>query len=328
MRKQLQAPPPDTDAAASEAPLHIKWRPKTLDAVIGQDAVVKSLREALKRSTRPHAFIFTGPSGTGKTTLARIVASMVGCTPQNIIEADAASNSGIDAMRELTSGLRYQGFGESPNRALIVDEAHALSKQAWQALLKPIEEPPAHVYWFLCTTEQGKIPDTIATRCQAYALHSVGRDDLGQLLDTVCDAEHMNVNDEILDVVIAAAEGSPRQALTMLSTVAGCKGKAEAARLLESADENAEVIELCRLLVGGKLTWSKMAQVVKALDMPGESIRIVIANYLAACLLGARSDRDAARLCDMLHPFSKPFVSSDKLAPLLLAFGDLLLGDE
>jgi hypothetical protein len=114
-------------------------------------------------------------------------------------------------------------------------------------------------------------------------------------------------------------------ALTMLATVADVTSRTEAARLLEAAEENAEIIELCRLLVSGKLTWSSMTKIIKSLDMPGESIRIVIANYMASCLLGATSDKQADRLCRILYPFSKPFASSDKLAPLLLAFGDLLL---
>lgn len=325
MRKRLATPAKAESQGGGEEPLHVKHRPKTLKQVVGQDDVVKSLTAVLAKTTRPHAYIFTGPSGTGKTTLARIVAHMVGCADSNIIEADAATNNGIDNVRELTAGARYQGFGDSPNRAYILDEAHALSKSAWQALLKPIEEPAPHVYWFLCTTETGKIPDTIATRCSVYNLRAVKRADLADLVDMVIEAESLDPLQEVVDLVVEAAEGSPRRALTALATVAQCDTAAEAARLLETPMENAEIIDLCRALVGGKLSWTKLTGVLRTLDMPAESVRIVVANYLAACLMGAKTDKDAERLCQILYPFSKPFNTSDKMAPLLLAFGELVL---
>ena len=187
MRKTLNKTP--AEAIVVEEPLHIKYRPRSLQDVRGQDAVVDSLTTALKKSTRPHSFIFTGPSGCGKTTLARILAEKFGCSPQNVIEIDAATNNGIDSMREVTSTLRYNGFGDTPNKAIIIDECHALSKAAWQSLLKSVEEPPAHVFFFFCTTENGKVPETINTRCQSYFLKPLRFDDLMDLLEFVVDEE-------------------------------------------------------------------------------------------------------------------------------------------
>lgn len=316
------------EAAPVEAdePLHVKYRPKSLNDVIGQDAVVKSLRDAMKKATRPHAFLFTGPSGTGKTTLSRILAAGLGCSPANILEVDAASNSGVDAMREVTSTLRYQGFGDSPNRAIIIDEAHALSKTAWQSMLKPIEEPPAHVFFFICTTEAGKVPETIVTRCHNYLLKPVRHESIMDLLERVADAEGMRTPDGVLKTAARACSGSPRQALVMLSMVQDCEDIDEASRILETATENKEIIDLCRLLVKGDLRWPQVIETLKAMnEMPAESARIVIVNYLTACILGARGEKDAARLMDILHEFRAPFNTSDKLAPLLLAFGNLIL---
>ena len=311
---------------AQDEPYHVKYRPRSLKDVVGQGAVVKSLQDAVKKATRPHAFLFTGPSGTGKTTLSRILAAGLGCSPSNILEVDAASNSGIDAMREVTSTLRYQGFGETPNRAIIIDEAHALSKAAWQSMLKPIEEPPAHVFFFICTTEAGKVPETIVTRCHNYLLKPVKFDDIMDLLERVADAEGLSTPDAVLQMAGRACSGSPRQALVMLSMIQDCEDPDEAARLLETPLENKEVIDLCRLLLKGDLDWKKLTGTLKAMpDMSAESVRIVIVNYLAACIMGARSEGEAGRLLDVLHEFSKPFNSSDKLAPLLLAFGNLIL---
>lgn len=321
-RRRINKP---AEVAVVEEPLHVKWRPRDFGQVIGQDDTVKSLRSALKAKSVPHAFIFTGPPGTGKTTLARILMDEVGCLPSNIIEADAATNNGIDAMRVLTEGLRYQGFGERPNKGIIIDEAHSLSKQAWQSLLKSVEEPPPHVFWCFCTTEAGKIPEAIVTRCHAYTLKSVRFDDIMDLLAAVVSAEGLDVPDKFLGMVARACNGSPRLALVMLSMVQGCEDADEVATLLASPVDNKEVIDLCRQLVRGDLRWQALTATLKALEgMPAESIRIVIVNYLASCLMGAKSDKEATRYLDILSVFSKPFAASDKNAPLLLAFGDLI----
>lgn len=329
-RRRIEA---DPDMSADYAvdhkpdlPYHVKYRPQSLNDVMGQDAVVKSIRDSLKRPTRPHTFMFTGPSGTGKTTLSRIIATAVGCLPSNVLEVDAASNSGVDAMREVTATLRYQGFGDTPNRAIIIDEAHALSKQAWQSMLKPIEEPPPHVFFFICTTEANKVPETIVTRCQNYLLKPVRFDDIMDLLERVAEAEGLSTPTPVLEVAGRACSGSPRQALVMLSTIQDCKDVDEAHRLVETAAENKEVIDLCRLMIRGDLDWRQLTSTLKAMpEMPAESIRIVIVNYLAACAMGAKSEKEATRIVDMLHEFSRPFPTSDKLAPLLLAFGNLIL---
>lgn len=322
-RTRVQAKPPEVTPA--DLPLHVKYRPATLKEVRGQGHVTKSLAEALARATKPHAFLFTGPSGTGKTTMARIVASMLGCDPANILDTDAATNNGIEAMRDITSTLRYQGFGDTPNKFIIIDEAHALSKAAWQSLLKSVEEPPAHVFFAFCTTEPSKVPDTIRTRCMAYDMKPVKFDDLMDLLEDVCDAEGMDTPSRYLEQVARAAEGSPRQALMYLATIADTTDDGEVSVLLSSPLDNAEVIDLCRLLVRGEATMAKVIAMVKSMgDMPAESIRIVVTAYLTKCLEGVKTDKEAVRLLDMMAAFSKPFNASDKTAPLYLAFGDIL----
>lgn len=309
-------------------PFHIKYRPATLGKVIGQDMVVDSLRDNLNsKSALPHSFLFTGPSGTGKTTLSRIVAREMGC--DDVLEIDAASNSGIDAMKEVLSTLRYHGFGDRPNRAIIVDECHALSKQTWQALLKPIEEPPGHVFFFLCTTEAGKVPETIVTRCLSYNLKPVRYADLMDLLEDVVVAEKLDMDDRVLEIVARSAEGSPRQALVMLAMVQGCTDPEEASQLLAQPLEDKEIIDLCRALIDRSLVWPKLLDVLKSMpDLNAESARIVISNYMAKCIVGTKDAKAAVRLLNIAAAFSKPFASSDKLMPLLLAFGDLLFGND
>ncbi len=150
--------------------LAVKYRPQELSDVVGQDHMMPGLK-ALITKRNSHAGLFHGPSGCGKTTLARILAHGLDAG-KNITEVDAARNTGIDAMRQVADNAQYNAFGGG-NRAVIVDEAHGLSKQAWNSLLKAIEEPPKHLFWFFCTTEPAKVPQVIRTRCSLFEVKLV-----------------------------------------------------------------------------------------------------------------------------------------------------------
>ncbi len=306
-------------------PLHLKYRPASFKEMVGQQDVVESLKSVLAKDQRPHSFLFTGPSGCGKTTLARILASKFECEPSNIIETDAATNTGIDAMRGITETLRYAGFGETPNKMIVLDECHALSKAAWQSLLKSIEEPPPHVFFALCTTDAGKVPETIRTRCLTYNLKPVRFDDLMDLLEFVAEEEDIKPLPGALELVARASDGSPRKALVMLSMVQECQSLDEVAALLEAPLENKEVIDLCRMLLDRSINWKKVQETLAGMaEQSPESIRIVVVNYLNGCLMRAKSDKEVPRLLDMLNAFSTPCNPTDKLGPILLAIGNFM----
>lgn len=309
------------------ADFHLKYRPRSFDTVLGQDAAVKSLRAVLEaKSSR--SLIFYGPSGVGKTTLARIVAAYLGCT--NPEEINAASNTGIDSMREVAEKLEFCALGESSVKVVILDEAHALSKQAWQSLLKPIEEPPKHVYWILCTTEPAKVPEAIRSRCTTYRLDLVPGDLIFKLLTRVNKKEGLEVADDILDLVVQRAEGSPRLALTGLAQVATCASRKEAAEVLKHIEvENQDVINVCRALMKGTPRWMELMKLVEPLrGQNPEGLRIVVSAYFTTVALSAKQDAYAGNALAILDAFSEPYPPSTNLGPFLLSLGELVLSNE
>ncbi len=302
-----------------------KYRPTTWEEVLGQDSVVKGLRAVLKRKTA-HAFLFTGQSGIGKTTLARILASEVGCSPQNLLEIDAATHTGIDAMRAVAEGVPYKGFGESVVKVVVIDECAALSKPAWQSLLKCIEEPPEHAFWALCTTEPGKIPKTIETRCTSFVLNPVKVNLLIELLEKVVEGEGYKTPPDVIGAIARQSFGSPRRALTYLAQCYGCKTAKEALPLLQKADEEGEAIELVRAIVKGGLTWAKAMKLLEPLrEQNPESIRLVTLAYLTSVAFGATADERVGRCLELMDAFSEAYNSSEGFAPLLLSLGRVIL---
>jgi DNA polymerase-3 subunit gamma/tau len=283
---------------------------------------VHSLERAATDRNRQHTFFFLGPSGCGKTTLARIACNLFDVPPQSVVEVDGASQRGIDDMKTVVQNLRYAGFGEYPNKAIVVDECHQLSKDAWNSLLKITEEPPEHVFFFFCSTDPSKIPGAIATRGPQYVLKPVRFDDLMDLLEFVVDEEKLDTPNAHLEIVARACGGSPRQALVQLAMIQGARDEDECEALLQGAGQQKEVIDLCRRMVGGSLTWPDVQKNLKPLtDLGAEGIRIQVTLYLSAVLMGNVKAKETGRLLDMLDAFSRPCNQTDKLAPILLAFG-------
>lgn len=308
----------------SEA-LHTAYRPHEFDDVIGQDSTVKSLKNLIAKGTS-QAFLFHGPTGTGKTTLARIVAAKVGCKQYNIAEMDASTNTGIEDVRNLQDLVRFVPIGGGPI-AIVIDEAHGLSKQAWNALLKVTEEPPAWAYFFLCTTEFNKVPATIKTRFSKFGLKPVSDRELTTLIQFVAKEEGITLDEGVQDVIVAEANGSPREALNHLASVGHMASRKEAATALASAHASDATLDFCRFVVQGG-SWAKgMALVEKLKDEAPESVRIVVSNYIAAACRSAKTDDRAYDLLRRLDAFSVPYTQGEARAQLVLSLGRVLFSE-
>jgi len=198
--------------------LYRTYRPQVFSEVRGQEHIVKALEGAIRNKRTAHAYLFSGGRGTGKTTVARILAHELGVSDKDLYEMDAASNRGIDDIRELREGVWMMPF-ESPYKFYIIDEAHMLTKEAWNALLKTLEEPPAHCIFVLATTEREKVPDTIQSRCEVYSFKQPTREMLAEIVADTAKAESFTLEKSAAELIALLAEGSFRDALSILQKV-------------------------------------------------------------------------------------------------------------
>ena len=223
--------------------LYRTYRPSTFEEVAGQEHIVKTLQNALATGKLAHAYLFAGPRGTGKTTMAKLLAKALNCdegighqcnecknckaiiegTHPDVLELDAASNNGVDEIRELIDKVKY-GTILGRYKVYIIDEVHMLSTGAFNALLKTLEEPPEHVIFILATTEPHKILPTILSRCQRYDFTKLSDKDIKARLKAVLEKEGVAYNDEAIDIIISLADGGMRDALSILDQVLAYSG--------------------------------------------------------------------------------------------------------
>ncbi len=223
--------------------LYRKYRSKSFKEVYGQDAIIKTLQNALNNNKIAHAYLFSGPRGTGKTSVARLFAKALNCenglgkecnecdncieiakgTHPDVIEIDAASNSGVDEVRNLIDKIKYSPI-KGRYKVYIIDEVHMMSNSAFNALLKTLEEPPSYVVFILCTTEINKVLPTIVSRCQRYEFKKLSDDSLRNLLTSVMEKENVTFSNGVIDLLIELANGGARDALSILDQTISYSG--------------------------------------------------------------------------------------------------------
>lgn len=319
------APPPAAAAAPAPAatkpdsgPYRVlarKYRPTKFDDLIGQEALVRTLRNAFAQGRVHHAFLLTGVRGVGKTTTARIIARALNCIgpdgrggptadpcgvcPEckailadrhpDVTEMDAASNRGIDDVRELREALRFRP-AQGRNKVFVLDEVHMLTEQAFNALLKSLEEPPSSVTFVLATTELRKVPVTIRSRCQVFSLRRVPQDMLREHFARICDKEAIEAEPEALAMVARAADGSVRDGLSLLDQAIGLAGggkvTAEGVQDMLGLADRGLVLDLMEAVMAGDV-----AQTLTLLGRAherGADPAVVVSDLLDLCHLLTR----------------------------------------
>jgi len=276
--------------------LYRKYRPQTFAELAGQAPIATALSTAVRLGKTVHAYLFTGPRGTGKTTTARILAKALNCeqgptpapcgvcdacksitegTALDVLELDAASNRGIDEVRSLREQTRYTPTSLT-HKVYILDEAHELTKDAANALLKTLEEPPQHTLFILCTTEPHKIIPTIRSRCQHYGFRRVRADEIADLLAQIAEKESIRAERDALLLVARLAEGSLRDAIGLLDQLAVDEEPITLARVVDllGLTEEVTVAQFAETVIAGD--WAAAMQQLDALVTAGRDVRYLL----------------------------------------------------
>ena len=281
-----------------------KWRPQNFASLVGQGPIVTALRNAVQEGRIAQAYLFSGIRGVGKTTTARLLAKMLNCergpapepcneciacveitrgSDMDVIEVDAATYSKVEQVRELTESLRY-GAARDRYKVVILDEIHRLSRQAFDALLKIVEEPPPHLVFIFATTEIDAVPATILSRCQEFHFRRVSSQDVTGLLREICDKEKIQASDTALRLVSRAGEGSVRDAVALLDQLAtfgsGTISDEDAVRLLGGLD-TALFQRLLEAILGGD--GASVSAAIRRIEDEGWDPRNVYGQFLAFC---------------------------------------------
>lgn len=278
--------------------LYRKYRPTNFDEIIGQKNIVSNLKKSVENENFSHAYIFTGPRGTGKTSTAKVLAKSINCSNSkngnacgtcpncqdfgnspDIIEIDAASNNGVDEIRELRSNITHAPT-ESKYKIYIIDEVHMLSPGAFNALLKTLEEPPQHAIFILATTEVYKVPITILSRCQRYDFKKIEKCELITYIKEICQKEKIEYEESALEEIYSLSEGCLRDALSILDQISKEKRRLTLEDILESYNiiSNKSIDELLKLTITNQI--NKLIEKLEEFENSGMNAQKLIKKII------------------------------------------------
>lgn len=295
--------------------LYRRARPAELARVQGQGQVVAKVENMIRDDDVPHFIILAGPSGTGKTTVARIIKEHLKCVGSDFTEIDAATNRGIDDVREVKERMWLSALRGGRTRVWLWDEGHMLTREAQNAMLKMLEDGhPDHAYFMLSTTELEKLLPTVRSRACVLHFKPFAGSAMEKIIRDVVKEFKMKVHDEAVDRIVLCAEGNARRALVMLEQASKFKTEVEQMQAVEMAESNGTTIELCRLLLDERTKWPQVAAVLKTLDEEPERVRWAVLGYARNVLVGGGKRRAAV----MIDAFARNYFDT-KAAGLALS---------
>ena len=245
-----------------------KYRPASLEELVGQSDAVQLIQQQVKNDNLSHAYLFSGPRGVGKTSLARIIATTLGCDPVfDITEIDAASHNKVDDIRDLNDSINFIASSPGNKRVFILDEVHMLSNAASNAFLKTLEEPPAHVIFILATTEPDRVLETIKSRTTHIAFKRISNEEIVETLTRIAKSEKIKIGDEILKYISNQSEGSLRDAINLFEQTHNTFG------------DKANIDDLYSIL--GKVSNADMFKIIESINNQdtSEVLNILQSNY-------------------------------------------------
>lgn len=297
--------------------LYRKYRPKTLEEVVGQDHVTTPLKKMLKEKNVPHFMLFGGPSGVGKTSVAKALRAELGCDDNiaDFTEKNAASERGIEMVRDMKTEMQFRAVGGKV-KFWILDEAAKITPDAQGAMLTLTENVPDHVYIVACTMDPDKIHKALRQRATRFDFKPLSDNHILALLDRVAIAEDKDVDNDVVRTIIEASEGSARQALVYLEQALAVEPGQQFTAVRGGA--KAQSIELCRILLSAKGTWRQAAKILKALEDEPEGIRHHVLAYMTTVLLD--DGKEAERAAKAIRCFQFDTFHSKKAGLVLAAW--------
>jgi len=326
-----------------------KWRPQSFDDLVGQETVARTFKNALSSGKIVHAYLFSGPRGVGKTSTARILAKALNCQQRtdsepcgvcdscraitegasiDVFEIDGASNNSVDSVRELRETVKYAPSG-GKYKIYIIDEVHMLSTSAFNALLKTLEEPPPHVVFIFATTEPRKVPVTILSRCQHHSFRRVPRNRIKEQLKKITGSEKINIKESALDMLAKAADGSMRDALTLLDQAYSFSDEIteEELQVLLGLPEAEIISNLTDTILKGNI--SETLSIIKDLTDRGNDLRQILKQLVEhfrdlAVLKVTRGDKEFLEFSEDEMQRLRGTVSGISIEELTLLLSELL----
>ena len=326
-----------------------KWRPQSFDDLVGQETVAKTFKNALSSGKIAHAYLFSGPRGVGKTSTARILAKALNCQQRtdsepcgtcesckaitegasiDVFEIDGASNNSVDAVRELRETVKYAPSG-GKYKIYIIDEVHMLSTSAFNALLKTLEEPPPHVVFIFATTEPKKVPVTILSRCQHHSFRRVTRNRIKEQLKKITGSEKINIKESALEMLAKAADGSMRDALTLLDQAYSFSDDIteEELHVLLGLPEAEIISNLTETILNGNI--SETLSIIKELTDRGNDLRQILKELVEhfrdlAVLKVTRGDKELLEFSEDEIQKLRRMISGTSIEELTALLSELL----